>query len=127
MTLLAKRKNGLDLTILQGAITVVIGLLAMCVIHIDLVSLLTACTRFLLPDYVRRLLCDEESQLTNFCPQPHNTRWLKPSQRRLAQVRLAEDAGEADEDVSTDSCVPSLEPCFIIPTYGYPLLGCSLA
>ncbi|KAH9889522.1 MFS general substrate transporter [Cubamyces lactineus] len=42
---------------------------------------------FLLPDY------------------PHNTRWLTPAQRRLAQVRLAEDAGEADEDVSTDSCV----------------------
>ncbi|KAH9834215.1 MFS general substrate transporter [Rhodofomes roseus] len=29
---------------------------------------------------------------------PHNTRWLTPAQRRLAQVRLAEDAGEADED-----------------------------
>ncbi|EPT00465.1 hypothetical protein FOMPIDRAFT_1036789 [Fomitopsis schrenkii] len=29
---------------------------------------------------------------------PHNTRWLSPAQRRLAQVRLAEDAGEADED-----------------------------
>ncbi|RDX53992.1 MFS general substrate transporter [Lentinus brumalis] len=40
---------------------------------------------FLLPDY------------------PHNTRWLSPAQRRLAQVRLAEDGGEADEDGGTDS------------------------
>ncbi len=35
--------------------------------------------------------------------QPHNTRWLTPAQRRLAQVRLAEDAGEADEDAAGDS------------------------
>ncbi|KAI0759993.1 MFS general substrate transporter [Trametes elegans] len=45
---------------------------------------------FLLPDY------------------PHNTRWLSPAQRRLAQVRLAEDAGEADEDVATDSALKGL-------------------
>ena len=37
--------------------------------------------------------------------QPHNTRWLTKPERRLAQVRLAEDAGEADEDVETDSYV----------------------
>ena len=37
--------------------------------------------------------------------QPHNTRWLSPAQRRLAQVRLAEDAGEADEDADSDSYV----------------------
>lgn len=30
--------------------------------------------------------------------KPHNTRWLTPAELRLAQVRLAEDAGEADED-----------------------------
>ncbi|KAI0734072.1 MFS general substrate transporter [Fomitopsis betulina] len=29
---------------------------------------------------------------------PHNTRWLTPAELRLAQVRLAEDTGEADED-----------------------------
>ncbi|KAG2153347.1 major facilitator superfamily domain-containing protein [Suillus clintonianus] len=29
---------------------------------------------------------------------PHNTRWLNAAERRLAQVRLAEDAGEADKD-----------------------------
>ncbi|KAF8839408.1 MFS general substrate transporter [Paxillus ammoniavirescens] len=29
---------------------------------------------------------------------PNNTRWLTSAQRHLAQVRLAEDAGEADQD-----------------------------
>ncbi|KAG2122964.1 major facilitator superfamily domain-containing protein [Suillus cothurnatus] len=29
---------------------------------------------------------------------PHNTRWLNAAERRLSQVRLAEDAGEADKD-----------------------------
>ncbi|PIL33374.1 MFS general substrate transporter [Ganoderma sinense ZZ0214-1] len=48
------------------------------------------CAVFLLPDY------------------PHNTRWLSPAQRRLAQVRLAEDAGEADEDVATESAFTGL-------------------
>ncbi|KAM5542855.1 hypothetical protein V8D89_003239 [Ganoderma adspersum] len=48
------------------------------------------CALFLLPDY------------------PHNTRWLSPAQRRLAQVRLAEDAGEADEDAATESAFTGL-------------------
>ncbi|KXN85303.1 hypothetical protein AN958_11403 [Leucoagaricus sp. SymC.cos] len=34
---------------------------------------------------------------------PSNTRWLSPAERRLAQIRLAEDAGEADEDTRRDS------------------------
>ncbi|CCM04646.1 uncharacterized protein FIBRA_06830 [Fibroporia radiculosa] len=46
---------------------------------------------FLLPDY------------------PHNTRWLSAEQRRLAQVRLAEDAGEADEDGSHESALVGLK------------------
>ncbi|KZT05456.1 MFS general substrate transporter [Laetiporus sulphureus 93-53] len=46
---------------------------------------------FLLPDY------------------PHNTRWLSPAQRRLAQVRLAEDAGEADEDGVHESALVGLK------------------
>ncbi|PFH51214.1 hypothetical protein AMATHDRAFT_75076 [Amanita thiersii Skay4041] len=37
-------------------------------------------TMWLLPDY------------------PHNTRWMSPQERRLAQARLSEDAGEADQD-----------------------------
>lgn len=44
-----------------------------------------------------------------FSLQPHNTRWLSAPQRRLAQVRLAEDAGEADEDAVNESYVFSTE------------------
>ena len=45
--------------------------------------------------------------------QPHNTRWLTPAQRRLAQLRLAEDTGEADEDSASDSYVHAPEPSSI--------------
>ncbi|QRW21161.1 major facilitator superfamily transporter [Rhizoctonia solani] len=58
---------------IEGAITIVIGILAI----------------WLLPDY------------------PHNTRWIKGSQRRLAQARLSEDAAEADEDGANDSLYDS--------------------
>ena len=34
---------------------------------------------------------------------PNNTRWLSKRERRLAQVRLAEDAGEADQDEESAS------------------------
>ncbi|KAK7688814.1 hypothetical protein QCA50_007503 [Cerrena zonata] len=55
---------------------------------------LTICVGFLaiwaLPDY------------------PHNTRWLSPAQRRLAQIRLSEDAGEADEDLGQESMFTGL-------------------
>jgi hypothetical protein len=37
--------------------------------------------------------------------QPHNTRWISPAERRLAQARLSEDAGEADKDNAEDSYV----------------------
>ncbi|CEL60056.1 putative transporter C1683,12 OS=Schizosaccharomyces pombe (strain 972 / ATCC 24843) GN=SPBC1683.12 PE=3 SV=1 [Rhizoctonia solani AG-1 IB] len=40
---------------------------------------------------------------------PHNTRWIKGSQRRLAQARLAEDAAEADEDGANDSAFAGLK------------------
>ncbi|ELU38587.1 tartrate transporter [Rhizoctonia solani AG-1 IA] len=39
---------------------------------------------------------------------PHNTRWIKGSQRRLAQARLSEDAAEADEDGANDSAFAGL-------------------
>ena len=35
--------------------------------------------------------------------QPYNTRWMNAAERRLAQARLAEDAGEADKDNAEDS------------------------
>ncbi|KAJ7105077.1 major facilitator superfamily domain-containing protein [Mycena crocata] len=34
---------------------------------------------------------------------PNNTRWIVGDQRRLAQARLAEDAGEADQDNAKDT------------------------
>jgi len=39
---------------------------------------------------------------------PHNTRWLSPFELRLAQVRLSEDAGEADKDNLEDSQLQGL-------------------
>ncbi|KAF8813955.1 MFS general substrate transporter [Phlegmacium glaucopus] len=39
---------------------------------------------------------------------PHNTRWMNAAERRLAQVRLAQDAGEADKDNAEDSPVQGL-------------------
>ncbi|KJA20089.1 hypothetical protein HYPSUDRAFT_204133 [Hypholoma sublateritium FD-334 SS-4] len=47
-------------------------------------------TMWLLPDY------------------PHNTRWMSPFELRLAQVRLSEDAGEADKDNREDSQLQGL-------------------
>ncbi|KAL5483141.1 hypothetical protein ACEPAI_8370 [Sanghuangporus weigelae] len=34
---------------------------------------------------------------------PSNTRWISVNERQLAQARLAEDTGEADEDLAQDS------------------------
>jgi hypothetical protein len=35
--------------------------------------------------------------------QPGNTNWIVGDERRLAQARLAEDAGEADQDTENDT------------------------
>ena len=43
--------------------------------------------------------------------QPHNTRWMNAAERRLAQARLAEDAGEADKDDAEDSWVATYFDC----------------
>lgn len=40
---------------------------------------------------------------------PHNTRWLTAEERRLAQARLSEDAGEADQDNAEDSPMEGLK------------------
>ncbi|KAL5532047.1 hypothetical protein ACEPAF_5611 [Sanghuangporus sanghuang] len=34
---------------------------------------------------------------------PHNTRWISKTERQVAQARLAEDTGEADEDLAEES------------------------
>lgn len=40
---------------------------------------------------------------------PHNTTWLSAEDRRLAQARLSEDAGEADKDNPEDSPLEGLK------------------
>ncbi|KAK0192570.1 major facilitator superfamily domain-containing protein [Armillaria mellea] len=40
---------------------------------------------------------------------PHNTRWISPQEQRLAQARLAEDTGEADNDNKQDSQLHGLK------------------
>uniref|UniRef100_A0A0W0FI53 MFS general substrate transporter n=2 Tax=Moniliophthora roreri TaxID=221103 RepID=A0A0W0FI53_MONRR len=49
------------------------------------------CSIWLLPDY------------------PNNTRWITPYERRLAQARLADDVGEADQDNAEDSPLRGLK------------------
>ncbi|KAJ8079920.1 hypothetical protein PM082_016745 [Marasmius tenuissimus] len=49
------------------------------------------CAMWLLPDY------------------PNNTRWISAADRRLAQARLADDAGEADQDNESDSVFHGLK------------------
>ncbi|KAJ6489044.1 MFS transporter [Mycena sanguinolenta] len=40
---------------------------------------------------------------------PRNTRWISDKESRLAQARLAEDAGEADQDTEADSTIHGLK------------------
>ncbi|KZT23600.1 MFS general substrate transporter [Neolentinus lepideus HHB14362 ss-1] len=57
---------------------------------------------------------------------PHNTRWINKAQRRLAQVRLAEDAGEADEDTAGESVWDGIRLAFLDPkVYIFALMACS--
>ncbi|KAJ6492541.1 MFS general substrate transporter [Mycena vitilis] len=39
----------------------------------------------------------------------HNTRWMSPTERRLAQTRIAEDVGEADKDTEDDTSFRGLK------------------
>ncbi|GJE91441.1 MFS general substrate transporter [Phanerochaete sordida] len=57
---------------------------------------------------------------------PHNTRWLSKPERRLAQVRLAEDAGEADEDSAHDTALTGLKQALRDPkVYILSVMGCA--
>ncbi|KAK0469810.1 MFS general substrate transporter [Desarmillaria tabescens] len=59
---------------------------------------------------------------------PRNTRWMSPEESRLAQVRLAEDAGEADKDNSEDSVLHGLKLALKDPrVYAFCLLNISQA
>ncbi|EPT00458.1 hypothetical protein FOMPIDRAFT_1030504 [Fomitopsis schrenkii] len=63
---------------------------------------------FILPDY------------------PHNTRWLTPAELRLAQVRLAEDAGEADEDGAHETAWTGLMQALKDPKVAvFSIMNCS--
>ncbi|KAJ7606571.1 major facilitator superfamily domain-containing protein [Mycena polygramma] len=46
---------------------------------------------------------------------PHNTRWIVGDERRLAQARLAEDAGEADQDNEKDTPLAGLKMALTDP------------
>ncbi|CAK5283937.1 unnamed protein product [Mycena citricolor] len=46
---------------------------------------------------------------------PNNTRWISSDQRRLAQARLADDAGEADQDNAGDTPLAGLKMAICDP------------
>ncbi|KAJ6504752.1 MFS general substrate transporter [Mycena vitilis] len=46
---------------------------------------------------------------------PYNTRWIVGDERRLAQARLAEDAGEADQDNEKDTPLAGLQMAITDP------------
>ncbi|KAF8177051.1 MFS general substrate transporter [Mycena galopus ATCC 62051] len=62
-----------------------------------------------------RLLASRQFRLTSsyfrwMLPDfPRNTRWIGDKESRLAQARLAEDAGEADQDTQADSPIQGLK------------------
>ncbi|QRV93560.1 major facilitator superfamily transporter [Ceratobasidium sp. AG-Ba] len=57
---------------------------------------------------------------------PHNTRWIRGTQRRLAQARLSEDAAEADEDGANDSAFSGLMMALKDPKVPiFAVLACS--
>ncbi|KAK0223194.1 MFS general substrate transporter [Armillaria fumosa] len=59
---------------------------------------------------------------------PRNTRWMSPEESRLAQVRLAEDAGEADKDNKEDSVLHGLKLALKDPrVYAFCLLNITQA
>ncbi|SJL09618.1 related to nicotinamide mononucleotide permease [Armillaria ostoyae] len=59
---------------------------------------------------------------------PRNTRWMSPEESRLAQARLAEDAGEADKDNKEDSVLHGLKLALKDPrVYAFCLLNVAQA
>ncbi|KAF7299842.1 Tartrate transporter [Mycena chlorophos] len=65
-------------------------------------------TLWLLPDY------------------PYNTRWITGEERRLAQARLAEDAGEADRDNASDTPLQGLKMAVMDPlVWVFAIMNCA--
>ncbi|KAN0081227.1 Major facilitator superfamily domain containing protein [Tylopilus felleus] len=57
---------------------------------------------------------------------PHNTRWMSPAERRLAQARLAEDAAEADQDSSDATIFDGFKLAIRdVKVWIFVLMGCS--
>ncbi|KAJ7052013.1 MFS general substrate transporter [Mycena amicta] len=55
---------------------------------------------------------------------PRNTSWMTPAERRLAQTRMAEDAGEADKDTLQDSSLSALRDALREPiVWLFSLMG----
>lgn len=55
---------------------------------------------------------------------PNNTRWLTPAERRLAQARLAEDVGEADQDSAEASAFEGFKMAIKDPKVPVFMLMC---
>ena len=71
--------------------------------------------RWLLPDFVSVDKRSGIGLLTDALRcQPHNTRWMSPAERRLVQVRLAEDVGEADQDSAEARRVSDLTTSLLV-------------
>ncbi|EJD07976.1 MFS general substrate transporter [Fomitiporia mediterranea MF3/22] len=65
-------------------------------------------------------------KLINYSVSLFNTRWLSPTERRLAQARLAEDAGEADQDREGESMWTGLKlACKDVKVHIFSLMGIS--
>ena len=58
--------------------------------HIGIQCFVAVLAIFILPDF------------------PHNTKWLSPLERRLAEVRMAEEVGESDNDGKTEHVTTGL-------------------
>ncbi|KAN0084455.1 Major facilitator superfamily domain containing protein [Tylopilus felleus] len=57
---------------------------------------------------------------------PHNTRWLSPAERRLLQVRMAEDVGEADQNSSEATIFDGFKLAIRdVKVWVFMLQGCS--
>jgi hypothetical protein len=66
----------------------------------------TSCPCYRYPHHYNYFILWIDTQtliLLPFILKPNNTSWIKGAERKLAQVRLAEDAGEADKDTLGDS------------------------
>ncbi|KAG6898395.1 hypothetical protein C0992_004105 [Termitomyces sp. T32_za158] len=64
-----------------------------------------------------------------YTKKPQNTSWMSSYERHLAQARISEDAGEADQDNAEDSYVYSLQTLDWYPLLEYfsPLKGLKMA